>query len=142
MISELAAHLVDGTPCPVCGALDHPDPSEVRAGRVTYEQEEVATREAERAGEDAAEIGRALAGTSAVAGELVARLARAGYSVPGPTAHGAAGPPETVSRMLVVRLFSARPVPTLIRRCSIRRCSIRGVLDAMARALERRDRRA
>src|SRR5207245_2845098 len=31
---ELASMLVDGDPCPVCGSLFHPDPSEVRGERV------------------------------------------------------------------------------------------------------------
>ena len=70
MISELAAGLVAGTPCPVCGALDHPDPSEVRADRVTYEQEEHATAEAERAQDRVAEIDSKLAAASAVAADL------------------------------------------------------------------------
>jgi exonuclease SbcC len=80
MISELAAGLVAGTPCPVCGALDHPDPSEVRADRVTYEQEQRATTEAERAQDRVAEIGRKLAAASALAADLTARLARARFA--------------------------------------------------------------
>ena len=94
MISELAAALADGTPCPVCGALDHPDPSEVRADRVTYEQEARATEEAEQAQEHAAEIGRSLAGINAVAKELAERLAWAGLRVP---VSAGAGVPGSVS---------------------------------------------
>ena len=49
MIAELAAALVDGDPCPVCGSSEHPDPSEVRGSRVTREQEDAARAAAEQA---------------------------------------------------------------------------------------------
>ena len=42
MRAELAATLVDGAPCPVCGSLDHPELCELRGDRVTSEQEEAA----------------------------------------------------------------------------------------------------
>ncbi|MCL9798180.1 AAA family ATPase, partial [Frankia sp. AgKG'84/4] len=46
--AELAALLEQGTPCPVCGSLDHPDPAEVRAHQVSKDEELAAGREAER----------------------------------------------------------------------------------------------
>jgi exonuclease SbcC len=52
--SELAAMLADDTPCPVCGALDHPDPAEIRARQVSKEEELAAEREADRLAADAA----------------------------------------------------------------------------------------
>jgi exonuclease SbcC len=62
MRAELAATLVDGAPCPVCGSLDHPELCELRGERVTREQEEDADARAaqasERAGDDRGEAGR------------------------------------------------------------------------------------
>ncbi|WP_168796540.1 AAA family ATPase [Arthrobacter echini] len=43
---ELAEHLVDGEPCPVCGSPDHPDPVSSSGGeRVTLDQEQSARRD-------------------------------------------------------------------------------------------------
>ena len=62
MRAELAATLVDGAPCPVCGSLDHPELCELRGERVTREQEEAADAEAARRGgpgrDDRGEAGR------------------------------------------------------------------------------------
>ncbi|CAO5169698.1 DNA repair protein SbcC/Rad50 [Frankia sp. AiPs1] len=49
MTAELAAALVDDTPCPVCGALEHPDPAEVRARPISKKEETDAARKADRA---------------------------------------------------------------------------------------------
>ena len=46
MRAELAATLVDGAPCPVCGSLEHPELCELRGERVTREQEDAADTEA------------------------------------------------------------------------------------------------
>ncbi|WP_239332059.1 AAA family ATPase [Frankia sp. CiP3] len=46
--AELAAALVDGSPCPVCGSLAHPDPAEVRADHVDKDDELAAEAEASR----------------------------------------------------------------------------------------------
>ena len=117
MISELAAGLVAGTPCPVCGALDHPDPSEIRADQVTYEQEQRAAAEAERAQDRVAEIDRKLAAASAVAADLTARLARAGFgrtdpgdpAVPDPAVPDPAVPdPAVCDPALLHAMASAR----------------------------------
>ncbi len=40
--TELAALLQDGTPCPVCGALEHPEPAEILVDDVTRGQERAA----------------------------------------------------------------------------------------------------
>ncbi len=53
MRAELAAALLDGAPCPVCGSLDHPELCEFQGERVTREQEEAADAEAAVASERA-----------------------------------------------------------------------------------------
>jgi len=130
MISELAAALADGTPCPVCGALDHPDPSEVRADRVTYEQEARATEEAEQAREHAAEIGRRLAGINAVAKELAERLAWAGLRVPGSAGGGVPG--SVSAGTGVPAPGTARPDPAGFSAAEVDPAE----LDTMAHALD------
>ena len=61
MIAELAARLVDDTPCPVCGAIDHPDPSEVRGRQVSRADEEAAALAADEAQERVRMLGERLA---------------------------------------------------------------------------------
>ena len=73
MIAELAASLVDDTPCPVCGAIDHPDPSEVRGRAVSRADEEAAALAADEAQEQVRVLGERLASSQA---ELDAALGR------------------------------------------------------------------
>lgn len=40
--SAIAAHLVEGQPCPVCGSCDHPQPRQTQAEEVSLEQVEAA----------------------------------------------------------------------------------------------------
>lgn len=79
MIAELAAALTDDAPCPVCGSLDHPDPSEVRGAAVTRQQEEAAYGAAEESGQQVAALAEQLASQRTTAEALAARLAEAGH---------------------------------------------------------------
>ncbi|MBK5305483.1 MAG: SMC family ATPase [Frankiaceae bacterium] len=72
---ELASMLVDGDPCPVCGSLFHPDPSEVRGERVTRDDEDIARGSAEAAQRDVEELTGRLAAAEAERDALLARLA-------------------------------------------------------------------
>jgi DNA repair protein SbcC/Rad50 len=82
MRAELAAALVDGAPCPVCGSLDHPELCELTGERVTREQEEAADAEAAAAAERAESTGARLGAADERAGALSARLAEAGFTPP------------------------------------------------------------
>ena len=79
MRAELAATLVDGAPCPVCGSLDHPELCELRGERVTREQEEAADAEAVVAAEKAEVIGAKLGAADERVSHLSARLEQAGF---------------------------------------------------------------
>jgi exonuclease SbcC len=81
MRAELAAALVDGTPCPVCGSLDHPELCELQGERVTREQEEAADAEAATAAERAETIGAKLGAADERVADLTARLEDAGFTV-------------------------------------------------------------
>jgi DNA repair protein SbcC/Rad50 len=80
MRAELAATLVDGAPCPVCGSLDHPELCELRGERVTRDQEEAADAEAAAAADRAEMIGAKLAAADILVADLTARLEGAGFT--------------------------------------------------------------
>jgi exonuclease SbcC len=80
MRAELAATLVDGAPCPVCGSLDHPELCEVRGEQVTRQQEEAADAEVADATARAETIGARLGAADERVATLSARLADAGFA--------------------------------------------------------------
>ena len=75
MIARLAFALEDDTPCPVCGSLAHPDPSELADEGVSSDDEERARLAAEGAQQVLAEVEAELAGLRARQDELAARTA-------------------------------------------------------------------
>ena len=81
MRAELAATLVDGAPCPVCGSLDHPELCELRGERVTREQEEDADAQAAQASERAETIGARLGAADVRVSDLTARLEGDGFTL-------------------------------------------------------------
>jgi DNA repair protein SbcC/Rad50 len=81
MRAELAATLVDGAPCPVCGSLDHPELCELRGERVTREQEEDADARAGQASERAETIGARLGAADVRVSDLTARLEVDGFTI-------------------------------------------------------------
>jgi exonuclease SbcC len=80
MRAELAATLVDGAPCPVCGSLEHPELCELRGERVTREQEDAADAEAIVAAEKAEMTGAKLGAADERVAALSARLEQAGFT--------------------------------------------------------------
>ena len=81
MRAELAATLVTGAPCPVCGSFDHPELCELRGERVTREQEEDADAQAAQASERAETIGARLGAADVRVSDLTARLEGDGFTV-------------------------------------------------------------
>jgi exonuclease SbcC len=80
MRAELAATLVDGAPCPVCGSLDHPELCELPGEHVTREQEETADARAAAASERAETIGARLGAADERVATLSVRLTEAGFA--------------------------------------------------------------
>ena len=82
MIAELVARLTDDSPCPVCGSLDHPEPSEIQARRVTHHEEEQAYAEAEGGKDAVNKLDSELAIVGARVGDLIGRLMAADVTDP------------------------------------------------------------
>ena len=74
MVYELAATLVRGEPCFVCGSLEHPDPSEVQGERVGRDDEELARAKAAAAAGEVSSLHAKLAAIEATLAGLDARL--------------------------------------------------------------------
>jgi exonuclease SbcC len=80
MVAELAATLVDGTPCLVCGSLEHPDPSQIEGRRVSRDDEEAAASGADRLRTHAEQLGAEVAALEAQCVQLRARVGDAGVA--------------------------------------------------------------
>jgi exonuclease SbcC len=118
MIGELAARLTDDSPCPVCGSLDHPDPSELQGRRITHQEEERAFADAEAAKDAVAKLDSELAIVVARMGDMTARLITADVSEPVLREDAAlvdamtvSGDPDEPGDLLQPTLFEAPPPP-------------------------------
>ncbi|MCM3926588.1 exonuclease, partial [Frankia sp. AiPs1] len=114
--AELAAALVDDTPCPVCGAFEHPDPAEVRADHLSKDEETAAEQEADRLAADAAAALRAADRWETQVRTLHAELAREPSDPSHPPAAADSstdGPPDPLAQVrhfdLVVLLDDRAP---------------------------------
>jgi DNA repair protein SbcC/Rad50 len=100
MRAELAAGLVDGAPCPVCGSLEHPELCELPGEQVSRDTEDAANAAADSASAQADQVGQRIAAIGAVIGELTQRLAEAGFAVP--AAAPATAPPDAAAQAAAV----------------------------------------
>ena len=80
MRAELAATMTDGSPCPVCGSLDHPDPVEPTFEPVSRDAEDAANALADQATAKADKAGQDVAAADGRIGELAQRLRQAGFA--------------------------------------------------------------
>jgi exonuclease SbcC len=101
MRAELAATMTDGTPCPVCGSLEHPDPVEPTFEPVSRDQEDAANALADGAAAAADKAGREITVVETRIGELAHRIAVAGEHANGvpadPLAAALQAAPETLA---------------------------------------------
>ena len=83
MRAELAAEMTAGSPCPVCGSLEHPDPVDSTSfPPVSREAEGGAVKLASDAALAADQAGSHVAAAEAVLSDLAQRLTRAGFAFP------------------------------------------------------------
>jgi exonuclease SbcC len=100
MRAELAAQMTGGSPCPVCGSLDHPDPVDAASfPPVGRDVEEAAFKLAGDAARAADEAGQRLAAADAVLGDLTQRLIAAGFAFQRPDAEAAAAAESDADRL-------------------------------------------
>ncbi len=74
MVAELAFNLESDAPCPVCGALDHPDPSLLTGARVTRDDEDRAQADYDAAQCQVEDVAARLAGADTTCADLRERL--------------------------------------------------------------------
>ena len=136
MRAELAATLVDGAPCPVCGSLDHPELCELRGDRVTREQEEAADADAAAAADQAEMIGAKLAAADILVKDLTTRLQDAGFPTPADMAGLQA---KAVELTTIARDREAQAV--LLTKTATRLGDLQTELDALDEGIAAADRR-
>ena len=82
MRAELAAEMTDGSPCPVCGSIDHPDPVDAASfPPVSRDEEDAAAARADAAAQAANDAAEDLARADALLGDLAQRLAADGFAL-------------------------------------------------------------
>jgi exonuclease SbcC len=107
MRAELAAAMTAGSPCPVCGSLDHPDPVDTTSfPPVGRDAEDAAFKLAGDAALAADEAGQRVAAVDAVLADLTQRLAAAGFPI-GATAAEAGGTESLSAGALSMASLSA-----------------------------------
>ena len=93
MRAELAAEMTDGSPCPVCGSLEHPDPVDSASfPPVSRDEEDAAFGLAGTAAQAADKAAQQVAAVDGVLGDLVQRLTAAGFAVPVTAGDGRVAP--------------------------------------------------
>ncbi|MGH3248509.1 MAG: AAA family ATPase, partial [Trebonia sp.] len=92
MRAELAAEMTDGSPCPVCGSLDHPDPVDAASfPPVSRDEEDAAFTLASDAAQAADQAGQDVAAVDALIRDLGQRLTDAGFAFPARRAEASGG---------------------------------------------------
>ena len=91
MRAELASTMTDGSPCPVCGSLDHPDPVEPTFEAVSRDTEDAANALADQATTKADKAGQEVAAADGRISELAQRLRQAGFAALDTTDRGRPG---------------------------------------------------
>src|SRR5690349_3959564 len=128
MRAELAATLVNGAPCPVCGSLDHPELCELQGERVTREQEEAADAEAAAATERAESTGTRLGAADERVNVLSARLREAGFAA-------AADLPEAEVRQLERTARDLADRAGKLAAAAARHAELQAALEALDQAI-------
>ena len=108
MRAELAEQMTEGSPCPVCGSLDHPDPVDAASfPPVSRDEEDAAFTLATDAAEAADEAGRRVAAVNAVLSDLAQRLIDAGFRFPASVAETGDAAPLTTEALNAATLGTA-----------------------------------